>query len=339
MLNVQQRFRQVNATRYRPSQQDGHYESFFQRANHPSRPLAFWIRYTIFSPQGRPEEAVGELWAIYFDGETQHHVAVKNEVPLSECTFATHDFIVLVGKARLDPGHVFGSVTSSAHTVSWTLDFHGDAEPLFLLPIEMYDSPLLPAKSLVGLPLAIYNGVLHVDGREITVTDWVGSQNHNWGLKHTDHYAWGQVAGFDGEPETFLEVATARRRIEPDWSPFVTPVVLRQRGREISLNTVAQMVRAEATLSYFIWTFKSETDEILLQGTFAAPREAFVGLRYRNPPGGTKDCLNTKIASCELRVTHRERGGATRTETFSARNRAAFEILTDEHDHSIEIHA
>ena len=119
----------------------------------------------------------------------------------------------------------------------------------------------------------------------------------------------------------------------------MTPIVLRHRGREISLNTVPQMLRAEAAFSYFMWTFRSETDEILIEGTLAAPREAFVGLRYRNPPGGTKDCLNTKIASCELRVTHRQPGGATRTETFSARNRAAFEILTDEHDHGVEIRA
>lgn len=89
------------------------------------------------------------------------------------------------------------------------------------------------------------------------------------------------------------------------------------------MNALAQMARAEAAFSYSMWTFKCETDEILLEGTFTAPREAFVGLRYRNPPGGTKDCLNTKIASCELRVTHRLAGGATRTETLSTRSRAA----------------
>jgi hypothetical protein len=42
---------QANWTRYQPGQSAGHYESFFQRANHPIRPMAFWIRYTIFSPQ------------------------------------------------------------------------------------------------------------------------------------------------------------------------------------------------------------------------------------------------------------------------------------------------
>ena len=34
----------LNETRYQ-GQPQGHYESFFQRANHRSRPLAFWIRY------------------------------------------------------------------------------------------------------------------------------------------------------------------------------------------------------------------------------------------------------------------------------------------------------
>ncbi len=100
-----------------------------------------------------------------------------------------------------------------------------------------------------------------MDDREIAVADWVGSQNHNWGPKHTDHYAWGQVAGFDADPQTFLEVATARLRIGSDWSPFMTPVVLRHRGREISLNSLSQVASAEASFSYFGWTFKSETGE------------------------------------------------------------------------------
>ncbi len=43
-----------NACRFVPGDAGGHYESYFQRANHPSRPLAFWIRYTVFSPAGRP---------------------------------------------------------------------------------------------------------------------------------------------------------------------------------------------------------------------------------------------------------------------------------------------
>lgn len=282
MADASQRLDVVNATRCRPGQQAGHYESFFQRANHPSRPLAFWIRYTIFSPEERPQDAVGELWAVFFDGETHQHVAVKKEVPFSECTFRTDEFLVRVAGARLDAEQLSGAIDSGEHALSWALTFSGEAEPLFLLPRELYETPFPQAKSLVGLPLAVYNGDLRVDGREIPIADWVGSQNHNWGLRHTDHYAWGQVAGFDNGPQTFLEVATARVRIGSDWSPFMAPVVLRR---------------------------------------------------------GTEDCLNTKIAACELRVTYRQPGSAIRTDVLSTRNRAAFEILTDDRDHGIAIRA
>src|SRR5262249_46188549 len=124
----------VNHTRYHPGQALGHYESFFQRANHPTRPLGFWIRYTIFSPAHRPADALGERVAVVFDGETGGHVAVKREVPPAGCTFSTADFAVEVDGARLGPGALSGTAASDEHAVSWDLSFHGDAPPLFLLP-------------------------------------------------------------------------------------------------------------------------------------------------------------------------------------------------------------
>ena len=101
--------RQVNHARYQ-RQGQGHYESFFLRANHPERPLAFWIRYTIFSPKGRPEEAMGELWAVFFNGEKNTHVCVKKEVSLKECVFDASGFGVRIGDAVLSPGTLSGAV-------------------------------------------------------------------------------------------------------------------------------------------------------------------------------------------------------------------------------------
>ena len=96
--------REVNHTRYQPGQRAGHYESFFQRANHPTRPLAFWIRYTLFSPNHHPENAFGELWAVFFDGETSRHVAVKRELPAAQCVFDADGFGAQIGDARLGHG-------------------------------------------------------------------------------------------------------------------------------------------------------------------------------------------------------------------------------------------
>ena len=41
----QQRRDAWNASRFRPGETGGLYESYFLRANHPEKPLAFWIRY------------------------------------------------------------------------------------------------------------------------------------------------------------------------------------------------------------------------------------------------------------------------------------------------------
>ena len=51
-----------NRCRFVPSSERGHYESFFQRANHDERPLAFWIRYTIFVPSGGGEPVALRLF-------------------------------------------------------------------------------------------------------------------------------------------------------------------------------------------------------------------------------------------------------------------------------------
>jgi hypothetical protein len=64
-----------------------------------------------------------------------------------------------------------------------------------------------------------------------------------------------------------------------------------------------------------------------------APRESFVALRYDNPPGGTKTCLNSKLAECELEV---ERPGGDNLHLHT-RHRGAFEILTDDENHGLAV--
>ena len=119
----------------------------------------------------------------------------------------------------------------------------------------------------------------------------------------------------------------------------MTPIVLRHRGEEIALNSMGQAATAKGSFDYFHWHFASETDAIRIDGRISAPPEAFVGLRYYNPPGGEKHCLNTKIASCELQITRKGAGAAETTETLRTANRAAFEILTDDRDHGVGIRA
>jgi hypothetical protein len=326
---------QANASRYDVQSTTGFYESYFQRANHPDRPLAFWIRYTLFSPAGHPADAIGELWAVWFDGETGRHVVGKREVPFAECAFDRTGLAVRVGDAELGPDGLRGGIDDAEARVRWDLAYTGDEPPLLLLPPKLYDRGLPKAKSLVPRPLVRYTGSLLVGDRDVEIDGWVGSQNHNWGTRHTDAYAWGQVAGFDDSPDTFLEVATGKLRFGPVWTPAMTPLVLRHGGKELRLNAIGQTLRAKGEWEYFTWRFRSAVGATAVEGTMTAPASAFVGLRYRNPPGGIKQCLNTKIAACDLTLSHPD----GRVESLRTAHRAAFEILTDASDHGIALRA
>jgi hypothetical protein len=325
-----------NCARYRTGQAAGHYESYFQRANHPTQPLAFWIRYTIFSPDGRPQDAIGELWAVVFDGDTGSHAVAKTEVPINQCEFSNDRFAVRIADAELAPGFLIGRAGSLSNGITWNLRYEGGAQPVFDLKLARYESSFPKATALVGVPMARFTGTMTLNGETLAIDDWIGSQNHNWGARHTDRYAWGQVCGFDDAPDSFLEVASARLKFGPIWSKLITPLVLRHAGKEYACNSLWQGLRARASYDYFRWRLASNNKLVQIEGEIRAPREAFVGLRYYNPPGGEKYCLNSKIASCALRVTDFATG---RTATLRTVNRAAFEILTDDPDHGIDIRA
>lgn len=312
---------------------NGHYESYFLRANHPSRPLAFWIRYTIFAPRGDAGGNIGELWVIAFDGENDRIQAAKTEYPLAQCQFDNAGLNVRIGSATLEPGKLQGSVQQGSNHIQWQLSYQPGAEPLLLLPAALYDKPLPKAKALVANPNAVFSGQLIVNGEILPVDHWQGSENHNWGSKHTDEYAWGQVAGFDNAPEAFLEVASARLKFGPFWTPRMTTLVLRVDGETYALNNLWKAALAKAHYGYFHWHFDTSANGVRVVGNIQATRQHFVGLNYYNPPGGSHTCLNCKIASARI-VLYRP--GQPEHELVT-RNRAAFEILTDDPHHGVPV--
>lgn len=322
-----------NACRFRRDIDTGHYESFYLRANHPERPLGFWVRYTVFSPKARPDDAIGELWAVWFNGETDTVIATKEEHPIAECEFDESKLGARIAHATLEDGHMSGHAARNDHQIEWNLTFIDAQPPLLMFPEPMYSKSFPKAKSLVPGPNALFSGTLTVDGENHDIQKWRGSQNHNWGSKHTDSYAFGQVAGFENAPESFLECSTAQVKIGPVWTPRMTLLVLRHAGQEYRLNTVRQALRAKGEFRYFDWTLTSTTPETEITARFHAPSAHFVGLTYYNPPGGTKTCLNTKIARVELtlRTPHAE------TITLESGPRALFEILTDDTRHGVPV--
>lgn len=311
-----------NGVRWKPGDKGGHYESWFMRANDVAD-RAFWIRYTIFSPQGRPEAAIGELWAIWFD-RGKPIIASKTELPLSRCSFASDRLAVKIGDASLDATSLRGETSAHGHTIAWDLQFGGGTKPLLFFPEKLYSTRLPRAKTLVTQPLAKFSGTLTVDGTPIQIDNWVGSQNHNWGSRHTDRYAWGQVAGFDEVPDALLECSTARLKIGPVWTPPISPVVLRLGDEILAWNGLTRAVRALGAYAPYQWHLETTDKQGTIDIRIEADPEDFVALRYHNPPGGSKICLNSKIARCTVTLERPDRPVLTLHS-----KRAAFEILDD----------
>jgi hypothetical protein len=87
---------------------------------------------------------------------------------------------VKVGNAVLSESKLSGKCSKSNSSIDWNLSYSSRHSPLFLLPVEKYFGDFPKAKSLVGHPLAKYNGVITVNGEEFQIDNWIGSQNHKY---------------------------------------------------------------------------------------------------------------------------------------------------------------
>ena len=54
-------------------------------------------------PKGSPADAFGELWAIYFDGEAKRITAVKEVLPVNQCSFPDGDVTLMHKKLSAPP--------------------------------------------------------------------------------------------------------------------------------------------------------------------------------------------------------------------------------------------
>ena len=139
------RFAPSNALRFRPDLPRGHVESYFVRANHPTKKLAIWLKATVFAPRDHrgPTGAVAELWCIVFQGETGRVWAGKRTVPFAEASFLGEGPQVRLAGAELDlgpKGRSVGSLEGDGGPCRWDLPLGGrpvpDGTPDALAPVR-----------------------------------------------------------------------------------------------------------------------------------------------------------------------------------------------------------
>src|SRR3954469_4938049 len=188
----------------------GRYESWFLSARDAEDgrpPRALWIRHTRHRAANAPQGSAA-LWCTLFgDGAPQ---AVKQSVT---------DF---PGSAAAGPRGFRGEARARGRMAEWELTLSGDAEPLrHLKPNALYRLPLPKTKLEAPLPDGNASGRVVLDGRVIEVVGWRATAGHNWGAEHAERWVWLHAAGFEDEPEAWLELTLGRVRIGGALTPWV----------------------------------------------------------------------------------------------------------------------
>ncbi len=303
----------------------GHYEVYFAQANHPERPLAFWIRYTVFCPKGHPEHTVGELSVSYFDGENGRVVKVKEALPDEQCGFSPTEMRVRIGASTLTTTKLGGAANSDGHMMIWALKYRAPNSPLLLMPEGAYTGGSSKIKMITPMPGVVFDGLLQVDGDPVLIEGWNGCIGHHWGRTYPDRLLWGQVIGFDNIAQASFECATIQNKAGPLWMPASTMMVLRLGMQDLPLNSNGQALTAKSVLKGLRWEFASSGRELSVKGFIEAkPNECMI-LKVMEPHGSSKICFCTAIAHCEIVIDQKGKPALT----LVSNNRASFEILGD----------
>jgi len=306
-----------NALRYDGSR--GHVESYFLRANDPSRPRALWLKTTIFAPLEGPAEV--ESWLVLFDGARSVPVAGRETSTLGPGAFVATEDGTRVAACRLAVdlaarGSARGAVRTAAGDarveLTWSPASSPVAGPLSLLrPRLLREGPFPRSKLLTPYPYLVCSGHIEAAGERVLVDGWPGMQGHNWGREHAFEYAWGQClfprAG--ALPDVMVEGFSAKVRVGGRLTPRVSCLVVRRGEEALRFDRLFDLWRQQAEVGADRWSLVMQGADGEARLEMDAAERPMACLGYRNPDGRASYCFNSKLASVRLRVQPR-RGAA-----------------------------
>jgi len=288
-----------------------HVESWFLRANHPTRPLALWLKATILRPVRG--EAVAEAWCLAFDGEAGRTWGARETVPLTRARFEGQPLQAAVGGCQFElgeaGGRAQGALQGQQGTARWKLAWQAVSgaagQALCIFPDRKLLAGGFPRSKLVTpLPCARFEGSLDLGEGEIPIDGWLGMQGHNWGREHAPQYAWGQCLfpTPDGGEPSMVEGFSARIRLAGLTTPLLSMLVVRHQGQEHRFDRLATSWRPKATVGDLSWSLDIAGPAGRAQLHMQARPQQLVCLGYGNPDGRLSYCFNSKLAHTSLEL-------------------------------------
>ncbi len=310
----------------------GHVESHFLKAVSPDASRALWIKQTLLRPVEVANAGIAEVWAIAFEREAGPIAGAKSVHPLRDATFEDHPFAYRVGGASLTDGGASGTAESSGHRVEWRVELSRGQAPFRPYPLpRMYEGPFPKQKTLTPQPSALASGEARVDGARWIIDGWRAMQGHNWGLGHSERYAWIHCNGFD-DPDTWVELMTARVRTAGVLLPWLSVGGVSIRGERHRFDGGRALLSRAVAVGPTHYRTTLEKGRLRLDLDVSTEPEGMAGLHYENPDGSMTHCLNSKLARGSLSLS------GLSAEPIHLRSDAfALEIGTKDPDHPIRM--
>ncbi len=316
----------AHASRYRPGA-GTHVESWFLRANHATRPQALWLKATLSVPiVGQP---VAEAWFVWFDRDAGQRRAGRATVPLGERELATDVLEIEVAGCHLrlqrDSGAGRGQLISGDGSLAWDLTWQAVpgalGTPMYVQSHPwLLEGPIPRSKTVTPLPALLVTGTVTVDGAACPIDRWVGSLGHNWGKDQPWALAWAQCVfpDADGTPHCFVEGFSAKLKMGPIFTPWISALIVRRGEREWRFDKLVDLWRQDSRIDDLGWVLRIRGGDGEALLTLRAQQSDIVCLSYPNPDGEQACCLNSKLASAQLRVNPTNDEGFTCTTEHGA---------------------
>lgn len=277
-------------------------EVWYATVTHRESRAGLWLRYTIAAPRdGDPSCA---LWAFYFDPDGKTSFAGRNDYPidyLGHVPGRDDGAVVRIGDAWLSETHLDGRVENGGRTLAWSLDLEPADRCYQHLPPALRGLAAKRFSALCSPNLSVpMTGTVELDGEVVAYEREPGCQSHRWGRRHSRSWAWAHCSSWNGDVDAVFEGVAAQAR---PGVPALSFFYLRYRGEDLVFRTIRGGFEMPA------WTFVASNDRWRITGAAGLRRDHAVQVRYDDPDGGARHCVNSEIADLAMELY--ERSGRT----------------------------
>lgn len=289
----------LNSPRWLLAGKRGLNETWYVVASDPRAAQGLWVRYAVdLDARGEPAFA---LWGTWFEeGRT---FALRNVLPAATIGPAG----LLFGPGELTGDWCSGEVEGGGHSLRWRLKFGQGAPAESLVP-----GWLLPVAKLRGggfalpQPATTVTGAVEVDGRIVDLQRVPAGQAHIWGRTRYPAWAWGRCNAFAEDPEASIDLLD----IEGPGRVRVPIIIFRFRGEVHRFGDLPWIALASSRPAAPSWHFSALDARLSIDGVVRVAPSRMVQVQYADPDGSVHHCVNSEIATMEVRVRSRALPGA-----------------------------